>query len=46
MKHKLWINLLLLLVVAGLGLLAWLQPGKAPEAELETLTDRRPDSLR
>lgn len=45
MKQKLLINLLLLAVVAGLGLIAWLQPGKQPEAVLERLTGRQPGSV-
>ncbi|MBF0257044.1 MAG: DUF4340 domain-containing protein [Gammaproteobacteria bacterium] len=46
MTHKLLINLLLLLLVAGLGLLAWLQPGKEAEAQLQPLTSRSPAEVR
>lgn len=45
MKRKLLINLLLLALVAGLGLIAWLQPGKQPEEVLERLTDRLPGTV-
>lgn len=44
MNRKLLINLLLLLVVAALGLFAWLEPGKEPE-RLDRLTGRSPDGV-
>ncbi|WP_372716914.1 DUF4340 domain-containing protein [Immundisolibacter sp.] len=38
MRGRLWLNLLLLLAVAGVGTVAWLQPGKTPKPVAPKLT--------
>lgn len=45
MNKRNLLNLVLLLVVAGLGLLAWLEPGRTPEPQAAKITTLNPSAI-